>query len=414
MRKQNLRSLFLATVIMAAASTVQMPVMAAEQETQMVTETVTETPKTTEPPVTETPVTEAPVTETPVTESPITEAPVTEAPTTEAPVTETPATEAPATEAPVTEAPATETPATETLATEAPVTEAPTTEAPVTEVPTTEAPTTETPGTEGVETEKETEADLPSETDPKTENKKDTDKKEDKKKDDKKEKETEVLDVAEVEDATNSNVTMPGFSIDPSKYPPANVGENTKTIYWFLRNEMGLNHAAACGVVANVQCESNFNPNSVGDGGTSYGICQWHAGRFSSLMSYCNSNGLDYNTLDGQLAFLKYELPALYSSVYSYLQSVPDTEQGAYDAAYYWCMHFEMPADTVNRSIQRGNLARDYFTEEFQMDEETEEVLNALTEAGETLGDKLSSLLPNPFSTEAHIPGPKGPVNTLI
>ena len=77
-------------------------------------------------------------------------------------------------------------------------------------------------------------------------------------------------------------------------------------------------------------------------------------------------------------------------------------------------MHFEMPADTVNRSIQRGNLARDYFTEEFQMDEETVEVLNALTEAGETLGDKLSSLLPNPFSREAHIPGPKGPVNTLI
>ena len=130
-------------------------------------------------------------------------------------------------------------------------------------------------------------------------------------------------------------------------------------------------------------------------------------------MSYCNSNGLDYNTLDGQLAFLKYELPALYSSVYSYLQSVPDTKQGAYDAAYYWCMHFEMPADTVNRSIQRGNLARDYFTEEFQMDEETEEVLNALTEAGEALGDKLSSLLPNPFSTEAHIPGPKGPMQNL-
>lgn len=46
---------------------------------------------------------------------------------------------------------------------------------------------------------------------------------------------------------------------------------------------------------------------------------------------------------------------------------IPDTEQGAYDAAYAWCMHFEVPADTVNRSIQRGNLAREYFHKEFSL-----------------------------------------------
>ena len=124
---------------------------------------------------------------------------------------------------------------------------------------------------------------------------------------------------------------------------------------------MGLNHAAACGVLANIQCESNFTTTAVGDGGTSYGLCQWHLGRFSQLVNWCKANGFNYHLIDGQMGYLKYELETGYADVYRYISSVPDTAQGAYDAAYYWCMYYEIPSNTQARSIQRGNMAAEEF-----------------------------------------------------
>lgn len=38
---------------------------------------------------------------------------------------------------------------------------------------------------------------------------------------------------------------------------------NETRVYNFLRNNMGLNSAAACGVLANIQCESAFIPNNL-------------------------------------------------------------------------------------------------------------------------------------------------------
>ncbi len=191
---------------------------------------------------------------------------------------------------------------------------------------------------------------------------------------------TKELEKYVTENATNSNVKISGFTIDPSKYPPVDVNENTRIIYQYLIKEMDLNHAAACGVLANIQPESNFNTFAVGDGGTSYRICQWHNGRFSALMAHCGAKGLDYNTLEGQLSYLKQELSTGYLSVLNVLRNVSDTEQGAYDAAYAWCMHFEIPADTVNRSIQRGNLAREYFHKEFSFIENETERIGRLLE----------------------------------
>ena len=149
--------------------------------------------------------------------------------------------------------------------------------------------------------------------------------------------------------------------IDFYAYPAGNITENTNQIYDFLTGEMGLNHAAACGVLANIQCESNFATTAVGDGGTSYGLCQWHLGRFSQLVNWCKANDLNYHLVEGQMGYLKYELENGYADVYRYLSNVPDTAQGAYDAAYYWCMYYEIPSNTQARSIQRGNMAADEF-----------------------------------------------------
>lgn len=137
------------------------------------------------------------------------------------------------------------------------------------------------------------------------------------------------------------------------------------TIFTFLKEELGLNTAAACGVLANIEKESNFNPNAYGDHGTSYGICQWHNGRFTALRNWCGANGYNYTTLEGQLQYLKFELSANNSqylvngkTVYQKLRAVPNTAGGAYNAAYDWCYYYEVPANRRTKAVERGMLAK--------------------------------------------------------
>lgn len=141
-----------------------------------------------------------------------------------------------------------------------------------------------------------------------------------------------------------------------------------KEIFNFLIRDMKLNNAAACGVMANIYHESGFNPRRVGDGGTSYGICQWHNSRYTALRTWCKSKGYDYTTLNGQLNYLKFELSQNSSrylwngkTIYSNISKVKNTAQGAYDAAYYWCYYFEVPANRGTVSVTRGNLARNHY-----------------------------------------------------
>lgn len=160
---------------------------------------------------------------------------------------------------------------------------------------------------------------------------------------------------------------MEGFHVNPLDYPPANISENTRKIYAYLTEKLELNHAAACGVLANIHLESSFFPLALGDGGTSYGICQWHLGRFQRLILYCNVNGFDYNTLEGQLEYLNYELHTGYKGILDDLKEIPDTADGAYAAAYRWCIGFEMPDDMYYRGARRGNLAaKEYYPRNFR------------------------------------------------
>ncbi|MGN0204637.1 MAG: phage tail tip lysozyme [Coprococcus sp.] len=149
------------------------------------------------------------------------------------------------------------------------------------------------------------------------------------------------------------------------------AGQNETDIFYFMIEEMDYNQAAACGVLANIYCESGFDPNEEGDNGTSYGICQWHdtsegSGRLTDLKNFCAENGYDYTSLNGQLQFLKYELENSYSSVNKYMKNVKNTEDGAYDAGYYWCYNFEVPANTEETSVSRGNLAKDTYWPEYK------------------------------------------------
>ena len=90
----------------------------------------------------------------------------------------------------------------------------------------------------------------------------------------------------------------------------AYAASNEETIFYYLQNELGLNTAAACGILSNINSESSFNPTSScidTNGLTSYGICQWNGSRYNNLRTWCSDNGYSYSSLSGQLAFLKHE-----------------------------------------------------------------------------------------------------------
>ncbi|MBE6543606.1 MAG: hypothetical protein E7675_04335, partial [Ruminococcaceae bacterium] len=166
----------------------------------------------------------------------------------------------------------------------------------------------------------------------------------------------------------------------------AETESNETTIYNFLKEEMGFNTAAACGVLANIQNESGFRNDVVEygytwDTGGGYGICQWtnsprssSTGRRTNLVNWCNDNGYDYTSLIGQLNFLKHELNTnyYYYWVTSELLKVDNSAQGAYDAGYIWCYYFEVPAGyDTGVSETRGNLAKNSYWTKYNNSEES-------------------------------------------
>ena len=123
----------------------------------------------------------------------------------------------------------------------------------------------------------------------------------------------------------------------------------------YLSREMKLNLAAVCGILANIEYESDFSPTVWGDDGTSYGLCQWHESRCRSLFSFCQENGYDVDSVYGQMKYLQYELEENYPAVLEYLRLVEDSPNGAYQAAWYWCYYFEIPAQRDVQADFRGD-----------------------------------------------------------
>lgn len=122
----------------------------------------------------------------------------------------------------------------------------------------------------------------------------------------------------------------------------------------------GLNAAAACGICGNIESESvpPYNTASVGDYGTSFGICQWHLGRGTAMKQMAGANWA--NNLTGQLEYLWYELQNAYKqNTLIPIQGVANTEQGARKAADIFVRNFEVPAYVDEQSkIRQSNASK--------------------------------------------------------
>lgn len=147
------------------------------------------------------------------------------------------------------------------------------------------------------------------------------------------------------------------------EYPGLVGSDNIEQAYNFLTGVMEFNSAAACGILANMNAESTGlvpDQEEIGGGG-GYGICQWTDTRRDDLVEWCENNGYDYTTLEGQLWFFRYEIAAITPGLVSTLKSIPNTAEGAYDAAVAFCKQYEIPKDTETAAVIRGQSAKSDF-----------------------------------------------------
>jgi hypothetical protein len=102
----------------------------------------------------------------------------------------------------------------------------------------------------------------------------------------------------------------------------------------------GFTKAQAAGIVGNLVQESNLNIGAVGDGGSAYGIGQWHADRQAQFKKVTGQN-MKGSSMDAQLAFVRWELYNTHRKAYRGLQANPDNVYGATAA---FGNDFESPA----------------------------------------------------------------------
>lgn len=189
--------------------------------------------------------------------------------------------------------------------------------------------------------------------------------------------------------------------------------------YNYFVNKMGLNTAAACGILANIYNECSFKPNNLQgfyetklgftdesyteavDKGTytnfvndkaGYGLVQftwWELKR--DLLAYAQSKGKSIGDTQTQLEYLEISLGTKRTND---LLAIPNTAQGAYDAGKYFCDEYEKPGLKDQPGI-RARLARDTFWPKYS---------NALAQAESGVPNALSP--PEPVSVSATADGP--------
>ena len=116
----------------------------------------------------------------------------------------------------------------------------------------------------------------------------------------------------------------------------------------------GFSMDATAGIMANMQRESNFKLDAIGDGGTSIGLCQWHAEEYTRLSNYCGNR---MYTTECQLNFLLNELKNYRKKSYGYILE----NHSAYEMGRQFCYDYEMPAASQTTCPQRGDIAKNTY-----------------------------------------------------
>lgn len=108
----------------------------------------------------------------------------------------------------------------------------------------------------------------------------------------------------------------------------------------------------ACGIAANLQAESDFRIDAVGDGGLAYGIAQWHPPRQADFARVFGKP-IQGSTLDEQLAFVDWELRNTERHAGTALRATLT----ANEAAAVVSRLYERPADADGEAKRRAAIA---------------------------------------------------------
>jgi len=156
------------------------------------------------------------------------------------------------------------------------------------------------------------------------------------------------------------------FAVDPETYVSASnprpvarassftQGSNEQqSICLTLRNS-GFSDDAVAAIMGNMYHESAFNPAAV-----NYidcrGIVQWCFGRKDNLLATYGNN---WSLVNNQLEYFLMEMRGSYNYVTNYLKANHSVEE----KAYYFCMKFEVPGESICRSGKRQSAALGYYS----------------------------------------------------
>lgn len=181
---------------------------------------------------------------------------------------------------------------------------------------------------------------------------------------------TETIHIEVPEASSEALSTSVSDETIPEQYIPVSDGWTydedltpEENILIYLTGYLGYSDAASCGIIANIAYETGwkFDPDA-GNPKRCYGLIQWLGGRLRNLKSWCEENGRDYSTIQGQLDFMDWELQN--DDPYGTYECLMDCENdadGAYEAGRYFCYWYERPNNKKEASKWRGNEARKYF-----------------------------------------------------
>ena len=142
------------------------------------------------------------------------------------------------------------------------------------------------------------------------------------------------------------------ISVEKKEVEKTSKKGTPEEVIQFLINK-GLTKSQAAGVAGNLQHESGINPTvKPGDGGTSFGIAQWHKERGKRMKEWTKQNGYDSTTLKGQLEYLWWELKNTEKKALDKLKQTDDPK----DAAFMFAKYFERCAACQDRSRVKNRL----------------------------------------------------------
>ena len=120
----------------------------------------------------------------------------------------------------------------------------------------------------------------------------------------------------------------------------------------------GWTPSQAAGIAANLEAESGYRHDAVGDGGQAYGIAQWHPPRQANFAAALGKD-IRGSTFEEQLHFVHVELKTTERAAGTALAACATAEQaGAVVSKLY-----ERPADREGEAMKRGVLAERIFRE---------------------------------------------------